>query len=83
MIHETLNSQSKLANHAIQKMKDELAKFDSLMTSLTINVPEESKKDIESFRNFANTVMNLAKSGNVEKANELIKNFDYGRKNNE
>jgi len=79
---EQLNSLLKLAEESKNQMNLQIRIFDETMVEMVKGVPEEDKEQVEHFRALSQRAINLAKEGKSQEAQELIKNFQYGRKGN-
>ena len=78
MINETIDQQVKLANKAIEEMKNQNRIFENIIKETLINAPESDKNQIQRFQAMSIKAMNLAKKGKTEEAQNLIKNFKNG-----
>lgn len=74
-----IKSQLEIANNAILQIKEQNRIFDTLISKSIAQAPEKDKKTIEQISLMSKKAINLAKKGEINKANDLIKNFKYGR----
>lgn len=79
---DQLNSLIKLAEESKNQMNIHIRIFDETMSEMIKGVPEKDKGEIEKFKALSQRAINLAKEGKSEEAQELIKNFQNGRKGN-
>lgn len=84
MYNETikqLEEMSRIATASSKTLESQMNVLGDTMGELLKTVPDDQKAEIEGAQSLMTSVINSAKSGKFEKANELIKNFENGRKN--
>lgn len=80
--NQNLNSLLQLAEESRKQMNLQMSIFDGVLNEMVKEVPEKDKDKIEEFKALTQRAINLAKEGKTEEAQELIKNFQNGCKNN-
>lgn len=71
-----------MARESSRKLNLELRIFDETMSEAVKGAPEEQKAEIENVKAMCQKAISLAKAGKLDKAQETIKDFQNGRKNN-
>jgi hypothetical protein len=74
--------QSELAKNAIEQINVQNRIFENTIQQALIDAPEGDKKKINEVQILMNKVTNLAKNGQLVEAQNLIKEFQNGGKNN-
>jgi len=79
---EHLEHLKKLSKDLSTKIKLELNIFEQTVDELIKNVPDDDKPLIEKYKGLSQRTISLAKQGKLKEAQELIKTFKHGSKNN-
>lgn len=74
--------QSELAQNAMDQIKVQNRIFENTIQQALIGAPESDKKEIDNVKNLMANVTKLAKEGKINEAQNLIKEFQNGCKNN-
>lgn len=82
MSFKNIQSQLELSRKAISEMNKQNTIFETLLQEAIKGAPEEDKKEIDRIRSLTLKVQKLAKEGRIEEAQTLIKEHNYGGKNN-
>lgn len=83
MNHENLKSQMELSYKAINEIKKQNRIFESVIDEAVKGAPEKDKKGVQEVQSLLKQVNNLSKNGELQKAHDLIIEFNNGRKNNQ
>lgn len=82
MLHnDNLKQLMKLAEKSMEQINKEIRIFELTLDESIKNVDDNDKGEIESLKALSTKAINLAKMGKAEKAQEIIRNFQNGRKN--
>lgn len=76
-----INEQIKLANKAIEQLKNQNSIFEKIIQTALENAPQEDKEKIQKLQMTSMKAINLAKSGKITEAEEIIKEFSNGKNN--
>ena len=79
---KTIEQQAKATKTAIAEIKKQNRTFETILQEAVKGAPKEDKQVIENVRLLSIKAMNLAKEGKIEEAQNLIKTFKDGFKNN-
>jgi len=74
--------QVELGKNAIEEMKRQNRIFDATLQEALKGAPDSDKKEIQAVQVLSLKVINLAKEGKTNEAQNLIKEFQNGRKSN-
>lgn len=77
-----LEQLQKMARESSKKLNLELRIFDETLAESIRKAPEEEKQAIEGLRSMCQKSISLAKQGKSEEANQIIKDYQNGRKSN-
>lgn len=74
--------QANISKEAIQQIKNQNRIFETILHEAVKGAPNEDKSKIEEVRMMSKKVIDLAKQGKSEEAQQMIKDFQNGGKNN-
>lgn len=74
--------QANISKEAIQQIKNQNRIFETILHEAVKGAPNEDKSKIEEVRMISKKVIDLAKQGKSEEAQQMIKDFQNGGKNN-
>ena len=77
---DQLNQLINIARKSSEQINKEISIFDESLKEVLKNVPEEQKAEVEKLMSATTKAINYAKMGKAEQANEVIQNFQNGRK---
>jgi len=72
-----------LGDKAMAEMKNQISIFDATLQEALKGAPQQDKSQIEELKALCNSAINLAKTGKADAAQELIRNYEHGRKSNQ
>jgi len=75
--------QSELAKTAIDQINVQSRIFENTIQQALMGAPEGDKKQIEGLKTLMANVTKLAKEGKINEAQNLVKEFQNGGKNNQ
>lgn len=77
-----INRLLEMSKKMSRQLKVEMRIFDESINETIRNAPDEDKAKIEEIKKISQKAISLAQQGKINEANELIKDFRNGRKNN-
>lgn len=78
-----LKELTEMAKKSSDELNNAINIFGSSMDELIKELPDEEKGEVERVKGLMQRVINMSKNGRVSDAQDLIKNFSYGRKGSE
>ncbi len=80
-LHEQLNDFLEKSNTSVTELNATIKGFNGLISQAIIEAPDEHKPQLQKLKNDCMQTINLAQSGNIEKANELLNKLKDEYKN--
>lgn len=79
---KTIIEQTKLSKKSMIEIQNQSRIFENILFEAVKGAPKKDQKKVEEFRQLQIKVLNLAKEGKINEAQNLIKTFSDGGQNN-
>lgn len=81
-LHEQLQDFLNKSNASVLDLKKQISDFNSLITQTIVDAPIEEKGKMQKLKNSCMKTIRLAQDGNIDGANEILKQMQNEYKDN-